>query len=256
MTILRPSGRFRGAEVIDAEREHLEPEELRRFFDVLKTPERSFWNAYFRLQYYFGCRISEPAVVFKEDVSLATKQIILRRLKKRQFGTKLVEGDAGGKAKRVKDESNKVSDGFAEKVYSLPPALVKLLSAHMKATEADKRTKNNPWLFPSRRKPRAATNRLSLMRRVDQHTAVSRHTAEGAFVEVATLAGLPEGLRHSHVLRHTRATLMLAEGAREEDVKELLGHSSIATTRRYIGIAQALRLRLATTAQLGTGEDW
>lgn len=256
MTILRPTGRFRGAEVIDAGREHLEPEELKRFFETLPAAlgtRAAFWNAYFRLQYYFGCRISEPAVIFREDVSLSTKQIIVRRLKKRQFGSKLVE--EGGKKRRVKDETNKVGDGYAEKVYSMPPALVKLLTEHMKATDEGK-TKGNPWLFPSPRKPRAASNRLSLMRRVDEHTAVSRHTAEGAFVEAATAAQLPEGLRHSHVLRHTRATLMLAEGAREEDVKELLGHSSIATTRRYLGLAQALRLRLATTAQLGTGEGW
>jgi len=48
---------------------------------------------------------------------------------------------------------------------------------------------------------------------------------------------------------------MLANGATENDVQDLLGHSSVATTRLYIGVARALRQRLQQSALLGLGED-
>lgn len=252
--ILAPSGRFRGAEVIDASREHLEPEELPRLFAQLDA-EGLFWKAYFRLQFYLGCRVSEPAIVFREDVSIATSQILLRRLKKPQFGTKAVV-DESGKKRRARDEENKVSDGFSEHVYTLPPALCLLLDEHMKATKGP-----NPWLFPSPRKPRKITGkgeRMSLIRRANGYAAISRWSADNVFEQAARKAGLPEHLRHSHVLRHTRATLLYADGATENDVQDLLGHSSVKTTRRYIGAARAMRLRLQTTARLGLGlgEGW
>jgi len=249
--MLVPSGRFRGTEVVDANRKHLEPEELRKVF-AQPSMQSTYWSAYFRLQYYFGCRVSEPAILFREDVSLATSEVLLKRLKKRQFGTKEEERD--GKMRRVKDEYNKLGDGFTEHVYALPPALLATLDTHLRSLKT-----KNPWLFPSSKKPRrqgANLERMTLIRRSGGFSAISRWAAEDVFKAAAGAAGVPENLRHSHTLRHTRATLLLAEGASEEDVKDLLGHSNIATTRRYLGVARALRLRLNTTAKLGLGEGW
>jgi site-specific recombinase XerD len=45
--------------------------------------------------------------------------------------------------------------------------------------------------------------------------------------------------------------LMLAQGVKEEDVKHLLGHASIATTRGYLGVARQLRLRMEGSLILG-----
>ncbi len=47
------------------------------------------------------------------------------------------------------------------------------------------------------------------------------------------------------------ATLLLANGAKEENVQFLLGHSHIDITRRYLGQAEALRLRAQTEGRLG-----
>jgi integrase len=48
----------------------------------------------------------------------------------------------------------------------------------------------------------------------------------------ARVAGLP-GV-HAHSLRHSAASLALSHGASLVDVREMLGHSSVVTTSRYL----------------------
>lgn len=255
MSIIKPSGHFRGAEVIDEKRNHLEPSELRRLFDVLREYKTdkyfgSFWYTYFRLQYYFGCRVSEVAIVLKEDVSFSDKMIIIRRLKKKRFK----HDDAGNKVE--------IGPGYEENVYGLPTSLEGMLSEVIRTSAQRGVEDENPWLFSSpytRRFPRKESERMAAIRRVDRPAggfwrAVSRDAADDHFRTAARSAEIPDRLCHSHVLRHTRATLMLAEGAPEEDVRFLLGHSSINTTRRYLGLAKNLRLRRQSSAELGLGD--
>ncbi len=257
MSIIRPTGRFRGQEVIDANRKHLEPDEVRRLFAVLREPAvedgdrvfsfGAFWHGYFAVQYYFGCRVSEVALLLKEDVSFKTSEILIRRLKKRQW-----KKDAAG-------EQKKVSDGFVESVYGMTPQLADAVREALEAHAELGVDPKNPWLFGSA-SPRplgAGTDRLMLLRRTEVDgqvfRAVSRDTADTRFRQAATCARLPAHLRHTHALRHTRATLALAEGMAEEDVRFLLGHARIETTRRYLGVAKSLRLRLQTRAEQVTG---
>lgn len=258
MSIIKPTGKFRGQEVIDAKRKHLEPIEIRRLFKILQEPLIEdngkqfsfgpFWYGYFFIQYYFGCRVSEVALLLKEDVSLKTNEILVRRLKKKQFK----KDDNGDKVR--------VSDGYEEFIYGLPPPVKKAAEAVLQEHKRLEIPLRNPWLFASKStKPfGAGSDRMMLIRRaeVDGETyrAVSRDTADVKFREAATCARVPPRLRHSHTLRHTRATLLLAEGAPEEDVRFLLGHASISTTRRYLGIAKNLRLRMQTSAELGLGD--
>lgn len=257
MSIIKPSGRFRGQEVIDANRKHLEPAEVRRLFAVLKEPlledgDRrfsfgSFWFGYFALQYYFGCRVSEVALLLKEDVSFKTKEILIRRLKKRQW------------KKSTDGEAKKVSDGFTECVYGMTDELAAAVQGVLDSHEERGVPAKNPWLFgsASSRTLGAGTDRLMLIRRTEvggqTYRAVSRDSADTHFRQAAICARLPAHLRHTHTLRHTRATLALAEGLPEEDVRFLLGHARIETTRRYLGVAKSLRLRLQTRAEQVTG---
>jgi integrase len=257
VSIIRPSGRFRGQEVIDANRKHLEPAEVRRLFAVLREPAVEdggkvfsfgpFWHGYFAVQYYFGCRVSEVALLLKEDVSFPTKEILIRRLKKRQF-----QKDAAG-------EQKKIGDGFVESVYGMTDALASAVQGVVDSHAELGVDPKNPWLFASAipRPLGSGTDRLMLIRRTEVDgqvfRAVSRDTADTRFRQAATCARLPAHLRHTHTLRHTRATLALAEGIPEEDVKFLLGHARIETTRRYLGVAKSLRLRLQTRAEQVTG---
>jgi integrase len=257
MSIIKPTGRFRGQEIIDANRKHLEPDEVRRLFAVLKEPLVEdgprrfsfgpFWHGYFAVQYYFGCRVSEVALLLKEDVSFKTGEILIRRLKKRQFKK---AGDG---------EKKKVGDGFSESVYGMTPQLAEAVQGVLNAHKALGVDPKNPWLFgsASSRALGQSDDRLMLLRRteVDGKTfrAIARDTADNRFRQAATCARVPKHLRHTHTLRHTRATLALAEGMAEEDVKFLLGHSRIETTRGYLGVAKSLRLRLQTRAEQVTG---
>lgn len=251
MDIIKPRGRFAGQEVIDQTRKHLEPAELVRVFQALR--DDPFWYGYFRLQYWFGMRVSEVALILKEDVSFEDRMVLVRRLKKRQRPFVTVEVD--GKKRRRADPSAAAGAGYQEQVYGLPEKLVPVLW-EVKLLVDRSRPAANPWFFasPGAQVDRAAAERMANIRRVGGWRAVSRSAADLQFRRAALAGGVPRRLAHTHVLRHTRATLMLAEGVVEEDVRFLLGHSSIATTRRYLGVAQQLRLRAQNSAELALGD--
>lgn len=78
--------------------------------------------------------------------------------------------------------------------------------------------KNSAYLFPSKKGPRISERSL--------YSAVNRLLLEsGAWTKQ------PAG---PHLLRHTAASLMLAEGRTLVEVKESLGHVSLLTTQRYV----------------------
>lgn len=236
MTLIRPTGRpltERAKEIEQASREHLEPQELASLWKAL-APD-PFWLGYFRLQYHFGCRSSEIAIVLKEDVALpkaGAGSIVIRRLKKRD-----------------------VTEGFHQHHYEMSDRLTDVLRAvpaHV--------PKDNPWFFGSRyaaRKGHAATKtntgrRMATIRITDGGwRSVSRSTAEKAFKAACEEAKIPANLSHTHVLRHTRGTLLFAQGAQMADVQYLLGHTDPKTTQVYVGWAGDLKRRATMTALLG-----
>jgi site-specific recombinase XerD len=60
---------------------------------------------------------------------------------------------------------------------------------------------------------------------------------------LAREAGLPEAVHtrmHPHVLRHSAATLMHADGVPVAEIQLILGHADIRTTQRYIHHAEGL----------------
>ena len=70
-------------------------------------------------------------------------------------------------------------------------------------------------------------------------------TVEAAMHRAGARAGLPAERCTPHKLRHAHATALMDAGRRIEEVQEVLGHASIATTRIY---AKVNRSRLAATA--------
>ena len=60
---------------------------------------------------------------------------------------------------------------------------------------------------------------------------LSRHAITRRFQRILANAGIPR--RRFHDLRHTCATLLLAQGVPLRVVTEILGHSQMATTAEY-----------------------
>ena len=75
MSIIQPRGDFAGQKIVDDNRQYLEPDEVKRFFETVK--EDDFWYPYFWIQFYFGCRVSEPALILKEDISFENPDVAL-----------------------------------------------------------------------------------------------------------------------------------------------------------------------------------
>ncbi len=73
-------------------------------------------------------------------------------------------------------------------------------------------------------------------------------TANQSCQAILAAAGLPK--RHFYTLRHSAASLLLAQGADLHDVKNQLGHSTIALTSDTYGHIYAARKR-----ELATGMD-
>lgn len=235
LDIIRPSKASyeeRAGAADEYAREHLEPEELQAVWTAVEPDP--FWSGYFRLQYYFGCRCSEVAIIMKADVNFKAGELLIRRLKKPAVGSALAHGE-GWVLHRYPGVAASLMDRLRRVVEVVP--------------------KDNPWLFGSQHRahgaPEGRTERMARIRiSQDGWRAVSRSTAQGHFKELATAAGVPEGLRHTHVLRHTRATLLFAAGHDEREVQNLLGHSSLTITRKYIGWANKMKNRVSVAAML------
>jgi len=230
--ILKRHGKFRGKEVLEKSRKHMEPNEIDRFFVKIKEKSPLYWYPFYYLTYQFGCRVTETSIILKEDVSFETKQIIIRRVKKRNE-----EG------------------GFAEKLYDIDDKLLGIISIALAYSEHYNKL-DNPYLFPAQRKRKSRSAfppRDLRLRRLEGFHAVSRRTAYQVFVDTCSEIEIPKKLAHPHTLRHTRATLMLADGIPAEQVQYFLGHENIKTTHGYLGMAMSMRSRYQESVDFGMG---
>ena len=57
------------------------------------------------------------------------------------------------------------------------------------------------------------------------------------FRSIALAAGIDPSKAHPHSLKHSRATNLISKGVGLMEVKQLLGHKSISSTVRYIGVS-------------------
>jgi len=106
--------------------------------------------------------------------------------------------------------------------YPMFPSTKRYLRAYLRQRGDD----DNPYLFPSRQRPGKSITGAAIY-------ALYRGYAEAA--------GLPRHLCHPHTLRHTSPTHQLNAGADLVDVKDAMGHKSIASTTKYAQVTDKRR---------------
>ncbi len=125
--------------------------------------------------------------------------------------------------------------GGKEERRLLPPPVWQAIKTYLDATGRDLQA-TSPLFTPTpeglqrgRRLPGASDGERPLSDTAFAH--ILRHYARKAGLE-------PEAI-HTHTLRHTAAKLRRQAGASLEEVKELLGHSNLATTAIYLNRLEA-----------------
>jgi site-specific recombinase XerD len=71
------------------------------------------------------------------------------------------------------------------------------------------------------------------------------------FQKVAEIAGLSADKRHPHILKHALASHLIAGNVNLALVRQCLGHKSISSTMRYIGVSDSQAAEAAQTALMG-----
>jgi site-specific recombinase XerD len=106
--------------------------------------------------------------------------------------------------------------------YPVFPSTKRYLRAFLRQRGDD----DNPFLFPSRQRP---------------GQSITGATIYSLYRRYAEAAGLPRHLCHPHTLRHTSPTHQLNAGADLIDVKDAMGHKSIASTTKYAQVTDKRR---------------
>lgn len=170
-------------------------EQLARFLATAATvrPER---YPLFRLLAGTGLRLGEAFGLQWDDLDLAGAQLVVQRT--------VSQGQAGP-----------VKTHRSNRPVDMSPGLVGVLKTYDAATKAaalQNGRQRSPWVFPGARGGAA------------YHSPV-----EDDFKAVLRAAALPAHFT-PHALRHTYASLLLADGESPVYVQEQLGHASIALT--------------------------
>ncbi len=280
---------------------YLKPEELVRFFrytwaatqslgDVFSQPANAsdyvapYWHSYFMLQYLFGCRLSEPALIMDVDITPARARVKAKAVGKGRK-KKVTKAKPAQPAtiiiRRLKKSDEEA--GFREHVYVADKRVLDAVAAAQAwkrrnqpeagtvgpgqgrkagagvVVDDDAGMWANPFVFAATRRretENVGAERTSQLRNADGWQAISRFTADRMFRQIATDIKLPAASRRSVVFRHTRAVLMLAMGASPETVQKAMGHVNLRVTQKYAAVAREYVARLdAAAGGLGTLRD-
>jgi integrase/recombinase XerD len=124
----------------------------------------------------------------------------------------------------IKPIFNVTGKGNKERLSILNAQAQNLLSKYLAIREffiPNQKTSHCPWLFPS----------------MGEQGYITRNRFGQLLKELALKAGLDPSRISPHVLRHSFASHLLANGADLRAIQELLGHSSISTTQIYTHLA-------------------
>ena len=179
-----------------------------------------------------GLREGEALAVGQGDVDLATGTLRVRHNLVRLHGEYRREPLKTDKSRRD---------------LALPASVIAALQAHIDRQRFDRQKAEEVG--------RWAGNEWGLLFTSETGRPIHYATANQRFQAVLKAAGLPK--RHFYTLRHSAASLLIAQGADLHDVKNQLGHSTIAlTSDTYAHVYDARKRELAAgmdTFLIGAG---
>ena len=207
----------------------LDLDEARQLLEQVKGDRN---EALYVLTLSLGLRRGEVLALKWSDLGLAHRTVRIGRSIKRVQNTPLPDGSypEGRRTKLIVGEP-KTADSW--RTVSLPEPCVAILQSHRAQQAADKLAARSwaedDWVF---------TTPIG--------TVIDPANLAKWFSDHCKAAGL--GHRNLHQLRHSAATIMLAQDVPLHEVKDLLGHSQISVTKDVYGHVDPGRTRAAADA--------
>lgn len=173
---------------------YLSEKELRHFLKtIIKKNKMHF--CLFNLIYSYGLRVSEVVSLKVENLNFDEKRILIERRKRK--------------------------DKFRIRSYKLSEENIQRLKSWLrKRSKHRSAEKGNPYLFLSNK-----------TRKSDQHISIPQ--VQAIFHKYAIEAGLKDGWRYPHVLKHSAGIMLAKSGASGATIRDRLGHVSMITTDIY-----------------------
>ena len=192
-----------GPRVPDSEGRTLTPDEART---LIETAHGDRLEALYLTMLSLGLRRGEALGITWPDVDLETGLLSVRRGLKREGG-RLVLGELKTAASR--------------RTLNLPAPLVDVLKVHRARQAVERMVAEDAW------------TESGLVFTTALGTPIDPSNFRHYFSALTVKAGL--GHWHPHELRHSAASIMLAQGVPLEVVSETLGHTSIRITKDVYG---------------------
>jgi len=179
-----------------------------------------------------GLRRGEALGLRWEDIDMKGGTIIIRRSLKRMRNELLPDGSTlDGRKTRLVFGAPKTEESW--RTQNLPQPSIAALRRHKKR-QAKERLAASSW------------GDESLVFTTPLGTPIDPDNLAKRFATLCEAAGL--GHRNLHQLRHSAATIMLAQGVPLHEVSEVLGHSSVTVTKDVYGHLTVDRRRAAAQA--------
>lgn len=179
----------------------------------------------------FGLRRGESLGVSWSDVDLDAGTVLIRRQLIR-MRLSPAEKQATGRSTRL--ELVDLKTRKSRRILHLTEEITASLTAHRERQDAERRAVGRAW------------QETGMVFTTPIGTMIDPANYSHLFIKLCEEAGL--GKWHLHELRHSAASIMLAQGTPLHVVSEVLGHSSVAITKDVYGHLIAGEKQAATRA--------
>lgn len=181
----------------------LTPAQARQLLDALKGHRN---EALYALMLSTGLRRGEALGLMWGDIDFDAQVLVVSRALKRENGVLVTADTKTAKSRRA---------------INIPPPMIATLKAHRARQAAERLALGEAWV------------NSGFVFTTTIGTPIDGRNMNREFKKICNDAGL--GNWHPHELRHSAASLMLAQGVKLQVVSDVLGHASIRMTADVYG---------------------